>query len=250
MQIFAEMFEDLGLGFLTMNTRGRDCIVEAAGVAGAYNYLGGSLELFGESVLDLRAMHEVAAEQSEVVAFQGHSFGCEKVLNYAGQVGDELPISLLSPGSSRVVQENYTGEPIATQLARLLSAGDIETGSMTLVPPGEYGVRQGRTEYPIPITRAALVDLLSSDAMRILDFDGGWEPSNRLGPGHVYMGTSDPYLTSSADQVSEYLAGLFSELSVLLLGGGDHHFAGLESTVVGAVASWLSVQSQYSFGSE
>lgn len=244
-RLFASEFGSLGLGFLAMNTRGRDCIGDIVQKR-TMKYIGGSVERFNESLLDLTLMYSIANTQSSVVVMQGHSFGCEKVMYYGDDGHHEVPIVLLSPSSSRDVQQLYTMIEIDEQRRRLMSelVTHDEPEWFDLVRSAEYGVRGEGLLYPIPISRTALIDLLKSPAMDLLNFgDGSWRPHAEFSSGLVYLGGKDPYITQPRRAVLSYLSDRFRSLEIVDIPQGNHHFSGYEPVVVERVADWVLRQS-------
>lgn len=243
-RVFAKECARLGLGFLAMNTRGRDCLADML-VGENITYLGGSLERFDGCLPDINLMHEMASQHSDSVVLQGHSFGCEKVLYYANRYDPQIPLVLLSPSSSRDVQKSYTGQSIEGQLSTLESLpvrSDADPEWFDMLPSGQYGVHESEVRYPIPITRPALIDLLGSEAMELLDFTGGWQPRQQFEHGFVYLGGRDPYITRVPRVVKRHLRRLFRECFVMQIPEGNHHFTGYEEKVVSAVSAWVLQQ--------
>ncbi|MGA5262997.1 alpha/beta hydrolase [Streptomyces griseoincarnatus] len=245
-RVFAEECARRGLGFLAMNTRGRDCLADML-VGESVMYLGGSLERFEDCLLDIDLMYGMAAQNSDSVILQGHSFGCEKVLHYASQRDPRVPLVLLSPSSSRDVQVSYSGQSVEEQLKALESLPPRLEGEpewVDMLPSRSYGVNESDAKYPIPVTRHALVDLLHSNAMNLLDFVGDWRPRQQIDRGFVYLGGRDPYITRAPHVVKKHLGHLFRDVSVMEVPEGDHHFTGCEKKVVGAVLAWALQQTQ------
>jgi pimeloyl-ACP methyl ester carboxylesterase len=239
--IFADACRRNGLGFLAMNTRGRDCLGDIVR-PDRMDYIGGSVEKFADSLHDVATMYDVAKQQSDEVVLQGHSFGCEKILYFASELHPEIPLVLLSPSNSRAVQESYTGLSIKNQLTRLRSTTPDSSATYEwhdLVAPNEYGVRSQGIDYAIPISRRALVDLLTSPAMRILDPAATWLPATTLRSGMVYLGGQDPYCMESTEVMFGHLERCFRTFHRLYHPEGDHHFTKLEEFITQNVLSWV-----------
>ena len=101
------------VNFLSFNHRGHDCLAEGYW-NGRVGYVGGSIEEFTESNLDIRAAVEYASRFSDRVILQGHSNGCEKVLFYCASSEVTHEVVLLSPSDSYQLHAWYiapeTGE--------------------------------------------------------------------------------------------------------------------------------------------
>ncbi len=234
--IMAEAYSAAGVNFLSVNNRGHD------GMAEAYRdstlvYVGGAIELPDQCLYDIEGAAQFAARLGPRVILQGHSFGCARVLAYILQYQKGQEFILLSPASPYSLQRQYISpESVPHQVERLKHeyAGHMDA----LVPPREFGIRGRGAEYHIPISARTLVALLEGPMLAILRYDRPL--SFRLdAKGFVYYGGKDALWTESKTEVHNFFAQRVSELHFCYREHGDHHFHGIETSVVAEIVGWV-----------
>ena len=163
---FAKGAAASGHEFLAFNNRGSGCIVEGYSEQRLV-YLGGSLERFDDSRLDIDAAVAHVRRASDRVVLMGHSHGCEKAHHDVRSGGHVDGLAFLSPSDSYRLQTEWLAgaEAIDEQLARLREMKP--SIGLELVGLGEFGIRAGAVEYPIPVSRETLIDWLQCDGIRL-----------------------------------------------------------------------------------
>jgi pimeloyl-ACP methyl ester carboxylesterase len=235
-------FHLAGIGFLAFNHRGHDCLAEGYRY-GHVEYLGGALEIFEECLIDIDAAVEFARRYAAEVVLQGHSNGSEKALYYASQRhGMVKGLVLLSPSDSYAMQRRYRlGESPKEQLGRLARMAASSEDKIELLSLDEYGIRTGNKDYPIPVSRQSLMDVLGGPALCILNLS---EPSTFIAdqlPTLVCVGNEDPYLTVSSSRLLAELKARVGENVVLqVIEAANHHFEHHEEALLDAIVSWCN----------
>jgi len=229
-----------GIGFLTFNHRGHDCVAEGYR-DGRLEYVGGSVEMFEDCALDIAAAASYVRQYVDKVIVQGHSNGAEKVLFFAQECPD-IPsgIVLISPSDSHEMQRRYRrGEDPEAQARRLASFPNRRSG-IDLLPLDEYGIRTGDKSYPIPVTRESLLDLLSGPAFRVLKLGETSEGEQDVGvPTLVCLGEEDPYLTIAPLAMAEEVGRrIGTSVALHFVPKADHHFHGHEHQLVSGIVRW------------
>jgi hypothetical protein len=241
-ETFIDVFESKGYGYLTMNTRGHDCISEAS-MNGRLTYSGGSLDIFDDCIKDIDAIVAVARNYSDNIILKGHSLGCQKVLEYVYRTKTDLPVVLMSPCNTRAIQEGYRyGELLSEQAERLAKtwknlSRDPEWAH--LAPPTESGFMVENARYPVPISANALLNALGSNMFKHLDFDRRQPGEQRISRGLVIAGGVDTYRHEPLKDLDDYFGGLFKDVKVDWVPEGDHVFKGMELNVAMLVAEWV-----------
>lgn len=236
---FAEVFEKSGVGFLCVNNRGHDVLAEVM-IEETLHYIGAAVERFEDCLLDLEAMLSFALQDCADVVLQGHSFGCEKALYYASCRDRAIPVVLLSPSDSKVVQEMYRhGEPLTDQMRRIRSHVRSGPEWRDLAPADSYGVHMGDLDYQIPISYDSLLDTLSSPALSVLDTSKP-APREKVTRGCAYLGDRDPYIGHSVDQMADFLGSRFTSFELLRY-DSDHHMDSCEEDVARRIVDWLAM---------
>lgn len=233
----AELYPSSGINFLSFNHRGHDCLAEGY-VHEKVQYLGGSVETFEDTALDIKAALNYVAPFSRRVILQGHSNGCEKVLYYATHIDPNFEIILLSPSDSYQMQVKYIApETPEEQLLRLKDKYRTQTDDW--LPSTEYGIKVKGKEYRIPVTAASLISLLEGSALKLLRYDTEWGQvplSTRL---FAYVGGQDPYLTLPLNELEQQLKKRVADVNIGFIPNGNHHFNGFENEVVSMITTWI-----------
>lgn len=235
------LYADAGIGFLTFNHRGHDCLAEAYR-HGVVEYVGGSIERFEDCLLDLDGALAFVSAHAENVLLQGHSNGSEKALFYALHRPDALDgLVLISPSDSYEMQRRYRPHETPQAQARRLVASATTTAPWELLSPDEYGIRTGGSNYPIPVTGESLVGLIEGPAFDVLRLDVAWHGEEAVVPTLICLGEHDPYLTVSPETMAQAVAERAgSDVTLEVIPKSDHHFHGRESTMVERIIAWSS----------
>jgi predicted alpha/beta hydrolase family esterase len=233
----AEEFGKAGLGFLTFNNRGHDVIAEA--YRGEHLcYVGGAVERYSESILDLQAAVDFARQHSPLVYLQGHSFGCLKVLNFLIASGEEIDAVLVSPADTLQLQKDFAyPEDLDDQVKRVNGTYGHLGGE--LLPAREFGIREANCEYTIPITAAAFLELFQGDFVRMLNYGSAAVDYHLNSAAFVYCGGSDPLLTRPLEEIEAYFSRRFRTVRFCIEDAGNHHLRGVENRVARQIAEWI-----------
>lgn len=227
LDILAKSYTDKNYAFLTFNNRGRDFITELL-KGNDFTIIGGSLERFKDCILDIDGVVNWVKEKGyKEIIFEGHSYGCNKVLYYYNHRKDDsikkivllAPCDIPSEGkkflseeeyknakeeSTRLVQENKENELIDFSV---MANGKIAAGTYfnDFLPNGE------------------------NDFIRYVDgINGKSEVLNSIDiPTLVIFGDVDEcVLTQPIDVVKEYLKNNLCNCNIQIIDGADHSYTG------------------------
>lgn len=228
-----------GINLLTFNLATHDGIAEGYRHADDFEYVGGSRAEFESCVSDISGAIAFATELAIPVVLQGHSLGCDRVVHYLLKTRSVHRTILLSPCDSYRLQSNWIApETIAEQVARL--SCQTSDDDFDWVSAKEYGVRQGDWTYAIPITRSALLSILTGPPLRLFRLDTSI--SYRVETDCLaYLGGRDPLETAPAAQMFNHLRARFRGLHELNCESGDHNLVGKMDDTLRAVADWILV---------
>lgn len=236
-QVMLRTYRESGIGFLSFNNRGHDCVAEAY-VEGKLEYAGGSVEIFEECLLDVEAAMSFVANFGQNIFLQGHSNGCEKALYYATNASRDFlrGIALLSPADSRWLHEMYISPKTLSDQIHELEKTKEGFGFVDL---DSYGIDSHGKSYFIPVFRKSLIAMLKGDALTVINYHlPGAVPPIAI-PGFVYLGQKDPFHTRSVQEIEQYWRDRFIESRILIL-NSDHHFHGQELAVAKSITDWIS----------
>ena len=237
-RVFATRLARHGVAVLSFNLTAHDGVSEGYNTEREMRYVGGSLSKFETCLDDLDALLRFAGSICPQVVLQGHSLGCDRVLFYAQRRAVGIPLILLSPCDSRRLHEDWlSGEQISEQAARL-SSGTSDDKQVELLPASEYGVNgpDGWT-YSIPISRAALLSIITGPPFQILRLDEAAQPVSEA-PAFVYFGTDDAIRGAPLDGMVAHVRRLVPSAQVFTVDDGDHGLDGCEMEVADAILAW------------
>ena len=237
-RVFANRLARHGVAVLSFNLTGHDGVSEGYTPDQEMRYVGGSLSRFETCLDDLDALLRFAGSLCSQVVLQGHSLGCDRVLFYAQRRSVHVPLVLLSPCDSHRLQEIWLdGEQISEQAARLASSSDADE-EVNLVPASEYGLNgpDGWT-YSIPISRPALLSIITGPPFQILRVDRSAQPVSSA-PAFVYMGANDTIRGAPLDEMTAHVLRLVPSARMFTVEHGDHSLDGCEEVVADAIAAW------------
>jgi pimeloyl-ACP methyl ester carboxylesterase len=228
-----------GLGFLTFNHRGHDCVAEAYR-RGAVEYIGGSMERFSDCVVDIDAAIAFARDQASRVVIQGHSNGAEKVVYYALAKPDAVEgVVLISASDSYEMQRRYRPQEMPDAQGARLGTRKPMQNRIDLLDLDEYGIRTGGKDYPIPVTRESLVDVLTGPSLSVLRLSQPWSGPTVNVAVLLCVGECDPYLTVAPDRLREEIrARLGADITLELVLAADHHFHDHEDELACRIVRW------------
>jgi len=234
--VMAEVYTKNGINFLSINTRGHDCIAEAY-KNGKLVYIGGAYEIVEESNYDIEGAIQFAYRLGSKIVLQGHSSGCHKILYYLVQSKTNSDFILLSPTDPYILQREYVyPENVEDQLKRIKR--EYADRLDVLLPSKEHGCRAKGVEYSIPITARALIAFLEGPGIRVVRYEDPVDyflESRAL----IYYGGADPLWTKDPEYVHRFFVQRIRDVRFFFLEKGDHHFRGFENEVAEAIVRWI-----------
>lgn len=203
-RLMARSYLDAGINFLSFNMSGHDGVAEGYRHKDNFEYVGGSLVDFIQGVYDIEGAVDFARQFTDRVILQGHSLGCDRILNFILTRSADHEFILLGPCDSYQLQAKWIApETVEQQIARLKKETPVQS-EFDWLPSREYGIKQDDWTYPIPVTRKALLSIMEGPVFRLI----------RLGsPAQfkidqralVYIGGKDALQTASSEEMFRYL---------------------------------------------
>lgn len=244
-RILAESTLASGINLLAFNTSCHDGLAEGNLANGDMRYIGGAVSPFEGIVQDITAALEFVRLFSPRPILQGHSLGCDRVVHYLLESGAEHPCILISPCDSQELQRCWLGdESVEHQIERLRELPS-QPGELEWVAGCEYGVKVDPLwTYRNPITRRALLSILTGPPFHLFRYHGGERPWRINSPALVVVGSNDGLLTAPPEAVIRYFTGRFSSVESLVVNGADHMLARSEVSVAQHVCTWVGRQKE------
>jgi pimeloyl-ACP methyl ester carboxylesterase len=236
-KLMFEFYASAGFNFMSFNNRGHASYAEAY-QNGKIAYIGTAVERFEDCLLDLTAAKMFAKNFGSRVIFQGHSFGCEKIMYYSQQIDPTVELILLSPSDGYKLQMVYiTPETVEDQISRLKNTYKLE--GMEWLAPEEYGIRVEGVNYHVPIIAQALVELMSGPAFEILSLDKSWRGPNITARSYIYLGGCDGLQVDGIEKMVDTLQERFDAATIAVFEDGNHHLKPIETNVMKSIVSWI-----------
>lgn len=235
-------YSEFGVNLLGFNNRGAACLNETPTSSGAYIYTGTATEKIEDCVYDIDAAVNFCRDFSQEIYIQGHSFGCEKAIYYLSNAKEDtvrdIGCILLSPTDGYALHRVFLEtETVEQQYERLDSSRDT-SGEVKILPRREYGIRNGSTDYFVPITADALCDLIAGPAFSLfrLDREPDWRIQNRT---ICYLGGNDDLQIDHPNDLWRRLAKSLPNGKLLWRENGQHDLRPNISTVIDDLVSWI-----------
>jgi pimeloyl-ACP methyl ester carboxylesterase len=234
------------IDFLVINLSSHDGMAE--GYYGKeLKYIGGGLADYKDSQLDIAAAVDyVKSLGYRRIVLQGHSLGCDKIIEFALNHNELYPLILLSPVDSYAVQSAWISpETVEEQIDRLnkgCRGSHLCWGSADLdwLSCKEYGAEGDTSDwtYEIPITREALISILEGSAFQNLNVknEGVFSLENST---FAYIGIKDGLQMHSQSKWNEFLKKSFINYFPVLDLDADHDAVGIEIELSERIVEWI-----------
>lgn len=233
------------VSFLTFNLSAHDGLSEGYRV-GELDYIGGGVADYSESICDIEAaINYVRSLGYSNIFLQGHSLGCDKILEYIIEhQADDLGIILLSPVDSYAVQKRWLSihknETVEDQINRLKMMISTRHDGFEWLNIDEYGA-EGLNEdwiYQIPVTRKALLSILEGSAFKYLNLECG-EHFTIKNKTFIFLGMRDGLQITSQKEMRIFLEGRIPNCYIEDALDSDHDIIGVEQVLTDGIAKWI-----------
>ncbi len=249
----SEMYCNDGIDFLSINTSAHDGLSE--GYYGKnLKYVGGAITDYNESQKDIEAAISFVQElHYEDIILQGHSLGCDKIIDYTIRSKNNLDVILLSPADSYAVQENWMyPQTVCEQIKRLRTSqrppkpyvwGDADFDWLN---PKEYGAHGKNNDwvYNIPVTRETLLSILTGSAFKYLNMKYPQEFFANVN-AIAFIGKNDALLFVTPKELSDFLSKKFKSFSSITDIDSDHDIIGAEEEMIRRIIKWIKARDSF-----
>lgn len=239
----SEKYLNCGVSFLTFNLSAHDGLCEGYR-KGILDYVGGAVSDYSESILDIEAAVDFVKKVGyKKVTLQGHSLGCDKILEYVLNHNDIEKVILLSPVDSYAVQERWLGihknETVEEQLNRLRKLCKSENGILQWLDLNEYGAEGLNDDwiYKIPVTTKALLSILQGSAFKFIKLKNG-EDFLVDKETYVFLGRNDGLRMCPLEEMVNFVNKHFTQCYVNDRMGCDHDIIGAEDALIDDIILW------------
>ena len=241
-RVMAKFYTAAGYNFLCFNLTCHDGFGEGYRNDEGFDYMGGAISEFSTCVRDIEGAVQFVSGFSDEIILQGHSLGCDRVVHYLLTSNRNFNFILLAPCNSHKLQSNWLSgkESVEEQIKRLEVNYDI-LKDFDWLPIKEYGVYSSGEDYILPITRKALLSIITGPPFQLFNVDN---PTDYFLEQNcfVYIGGKDKLQTDTPETMCEYFEKRVANVKLSFVPGGDHMLAGQEETLALGIISWLKNQ--------
>lgn len=236
-----------GIDLLSVNTSSHDGLAE--GYYGKnLKYVGSSVSDYKDSLLDIQAAIDFATFLGyDDILLQGHSLGCDRVIDFLVHSEKKLDTILLSPVDGYAIQKDWIKpETIDEQIRRIQdsccqkSRSSWGKADFEWLSSCEYGAHGNNEDwiYEIPITKNALISILTGNAMKYLNLT--LSPNFYINTNALaYIGKNDGLLFDTPKRMAKYLSGKFKSFFPILDLDADHDIIGVEEELIDRIIQWI-----------
>jgi hypothetical protein len=245
--VMSEIYVGKGIDFLTINLSSHDGLAE--GYFGReLKYVGGAVADYNSSQADIDAAINFAINRGyKQIILQGHSLGCDKIVQYTLENHSNMPIILLSPVDSYKVQSEWISpETIDEQVKRLnsnIKQCDEGWGKADFdwLDCKEYGAKGDTSEwvYQIPITRRTLLSILEGSAFKYLNIECGIK-FQIFNPTYIFVGKHDGLQMHEPDVWIDFIKKSFINAKISADLDADHDVVGVETEISERIVQWIN----------
>lgn len=238
-----------GIDLLTINLSSHDGLAE--GYYGVQlKYVGGGVADYSDSQKDIQAAVDYATRLGyKEIILQGHSLGCDKILEYSLTNRGNNKMIMLSPVDSYAVQALWRRpETVEEQIKRIenmdFPVADNGWGKADLnwADKNEYGALGDCAEwvYQIPITYDALINILKGSAFYYLNLKQN--PDFSLdNKSFAFVGKRDGLQLHEQHIWVDYLKSKFKDITIVDDLNADHDVIGVEKELITRIVKWIGV---------
>lgn len=238
-RMMAGKYIGAGINLLSLNMASHDGLAEGYRSDDECAYVGGAIGNFGECVADIEGAVNFVSTFSDRVILQGHSLGCDRILQYLIERQAKNEFVLLAPCDSYQLQANWIApETVEEQITRI-RAEPPRDPLFDWLPSNEYGVKGGNDwTYAIPITRLAFLSIAEGPPYRLMKIK---KPAKFFLDQRalVCIGGADALQVWPNETMFEYLGGRIAEIEEVFEPSGDHFFSGLERRIIERIIRWV-----------
>ncbi len=240
-----------GASFLTFNLSAHDGLSEGYRT-GELDYIGGGVADYNESISDIEAaidyVHSLGYSN---IFLQGHSLGCDKILEYIIEhKPNEISVILLSPVDSYAVQKRWLSihknETVEEQINRLKTMKSTRNNGLEWLNIDEYGSEGLNNDwiYQIPVTRKTLLSILEGSAFKYLNLECGanFTLSNNT---FVFLGRRDSLQMTSQREMRIFLERCIPNCYIEDTLDSDHDIIGVEQVLADSIVNWMRLIGRY-----
>lgn len=237
-RIMAKVYTENGYNFLSFNLRCHDGFGEGYKNGNDFEYVGGALTDWSTCVADIESAVQFVTKFSDKIIIQGHSLGCDRTVEYLLRSNRNFDFILLAPCDSYKLQSKWIDPLTVEQQIKQLKLGRRQFEDFDWLPNGEYGVYSPNEEYILPITRKALLSIMTGSPFKLFNISKPIDYSIDQNC-FIYIGGKDNLQTEKPNTIFDFFKKRIKTVESCLITNGDHMLKNCEEEVATKIVNWL-----------
>lgn len=237
-KVFSMIYVESGFNFLAFNLTSHDGFGEGYINENGFEYIGGALSDYSNCISDIEGAVNFAKSFSDKIILQGHSLGCDRTVDYLLRSHHEVDFILLAPCDSYKLQSKWIAPLTVEQQITQLQLLNNQLNDFDWLPVSEYGVYSPNEEYILPITRKALLSIMTGAPFKLFNIQKSLEyyiEQNCF----IYIGEKDNLQTENPNTMFNFFNKRIKSVERCLVKNGDHMLKGCEQEVAIRIVKWL-----------
>lgn len=244
LRYLAKSYNENGYNFLSFNLRAHDGFAEGYQNVEDFEYVGGATSEFETYFLDMEGAINFAKTFSKKIVLEGHSMGCDRVIDYMLRKKETYDCILLSPSDSYMIQTNWLKRQFGITVEQQLS--ELEERLKTprrkedidWLPFNTYGIYYTNEEHFLPVSAKTMYSVLRGASFWTFNITKPTEyylDCNCF----VYLGGKDELLTCTGDEMIQHITKRFKKVTPMFLPEAEHMIENVELNLCRQIAEWL-----------
>lgn len=240
----AQTYNASGYNFLSFNLRAHDGFAEGYQNIEDFEYVGGAVSEFKSYILDMDGAINFVKTFSKKIILQGHSMGCDRVVEYMLLKKENYDCILLSPSDSYMIQTNWLhrqfGITVEDQMAQLEER--LKTPRRNedhdWLPFNSYGIYYTNDEHFLPVSAKTMYSVLKGSSFWTFNIT---KPTDYYLDINcfLYLGGKDELLTCTGDEMISHIRKRFKKVTPMFLAESEHMMEHIEPILCKQIDEWL-----------
>ncbi|MCX6154098.1 MAG: hypothetical protein NT007_08060 [Candidatus Kapabacteria bacterium] len=238
-KVMAKIYTESGYNFFSFNLTCHDGFSEGYKNKNVFEYIGGAVSDFLTCISDIEGAIQFVAKFNEKIILQGHSLGCDRVVYYLLTSGQKYDFILLGACDSCKLHSIWLKSETVEQQIQRLKLIQYNNLDFDWLPINEYGIYNDKEDYILPITRKALLSIISGPPFILFNIDNPIDYFLDLNC-FLYIGQKDKLQTEEPGIMINFFKARIKHLETFIVKDGDHMMTECEETVAKKIIEWLN----------
>lgn len=235
--VFAERLNKLNIAVLSFNLTCHDGFSEGFFTNGDFEYVGGAVSVFDESEIDIGGAIDFinSLYKNAEIILQGHSLGCDRIIQYLVKSEEKYRFSLFSPCDSYELYKRWLkNEDVKKNINRI--SKKYNCGEW--LEESEYGINNNGEEYILPIKKETFISIVTGAPFYYLNYmlDPPFYIESKC---FICLCGNDQLQTYSSEEWFSYLKKHFYNSSEYYFENADHDLIPCYNEIYEMYQKWI-----------